>query len=748
LILCIVISPLQAQLPACALGNTGARAILADNPVGYYPLNELVQPVIYNRAATGAIGNGQYYNNPILGQPGIAPPPNAQDPSASFNDQILLSNVLGILPGQQYGILPNIPAYRNTSISVELWTFPTDADVLDSRVLYDGLTAAGGMRIYTALGLPVFCEMRTPTGSVVLTGGVHLSVILTWSHYVCTYDAATSTGRLYADGKLISSQTFTYVPNPTATPIYLARGVDGSGTAAGRLDEIAIFDYALSANQVATHWEAVFVYKYFQYLLDPTAYWGFEEDLFLLAPPAPPGTIRNRGTGGSDLDLIFVGVPLSGLPDLDVLGTALLGALPGVGLNLFTNRPLTGALLSLLGAYQTNGYQPMLHTASFTIVLYAQNLGLGGGPIINSNGNAASNQGYRIASALLNAPVDGTVRSGSLLFPSSTSVTLVPPSAGYNHYALTYNATTGYFAWYLNGEPYSSRNNVAYTPATSGRTFLMADATISAGYTGTIDEVSYYPVALGPQIIKQIYQNGEKSAICNTLPCTAPGVCVQYGGSCAACVRVTSQIVDTVDVGNNPSIDRTRTITLNLVHTGLRAGVDAIVYCANANCGPVANRYFLSYYNGSNILDLSTVPLTVNTLTLGVLLQAAPERGWIYYGQQINLVNDADRDGIFDNVDVDSDNDGIPNSVETTTRDTDLDGIPDYLDLDSDNDGIPDIIEAGGVDVDRDGRVDNFVDTSPRDGLSDNIAPGFLTPRNSDGDSPPTIAIWIPMVMV
>lgn len=56
-------------------------------------------------------------------------------------------------------------------------------------------------------------------------------------------------------------------------------------------------------------------------------------------------------------------------------------------------------------------------------------------------------------------------------------------------------------------------------------------------------------------------------------------------------------------------------------------------------------------------------------------------------------------------VDLDSDDDGIPDAFEdlnadndndpsTSPTDTDLDGIPDYLDIDSDNDGIPDNIEA------------------------------------------------------
>ena len=41
---------------------------------------------------------------------------------------------------------------------------------------------------------------------------------------------------------------------------------------------------------------------------------------------------------------------------------------------------------------------------------------------------------------------------------------------------------------------------------------------------------------------------------------------------------------------------------------------------------------------------------------------------------------------------------------------TDGAGLPDPLDLDSDDDGVADLLEAGGTDVDGDGRVDDFVD--------------------------------------
>ncbi|OED44473.1 hypothetical protein AB833_01480 [Chromatiales bacterium (ex Bugula neritina AB1)] len=78
---------------------------------------------------------------------------------------------------------------------------------------------------------------------------------------------------------------------------------------------------------------------------------------------------------------------------------------------------------------------------------------------------------------------------------------------------------------------------------------------------------------------------------------------------------------------------------------------------------------------------------------------------------------DTDRDGLPNTLDLDSDNDGIPDSVEGAL-DADADGIPDYIDLDTDGDGIDDTIE-GAVDTDNDG-VPNYLDNdSDGDGLSD-----------------------------
>jgi len=77
---------------------------------------------------------------------------------------------------------------------------------------------------------------------------------------------------------------------------------------------------------------------------------------------------------------------------------------------------------------------------------------------------------------------------------------------------------------------------------------------------------------------------------------------------------------------------------------------------------------------------------------------------------------DSDLDGVADYLDLDSDNDGIIDSVETAS-DFDADGIPNYRDLDSDNDLCLDVTDAGFSDDDKDGRFGNSpitVDTKGR----------------------------------
>ena len=84
---------------------------------------------------------------------------------------------------------------------------------------------------------------------------------------------------------------------------------------------------------------------------------------------------------------------------------------------------------------------------------------------------------------------------------------------------------------------------------------------------------------------------------------------------------------------------------------------------------------------------------------------------------------DADSDGILSAFDNDEANFGAGASGFVDPQDTDSDGVADFLDTDSDSDDIADVVEsgiAGSVDADSDGRLDDNTDADS-DGLVDAV---------------------------
>ncbi len=130
----------------------------------------------------------------------------------------------------------------------------------------------------------------------------------------------------------------------------------------------------------------------------------------------------------------------------------------------------------------------------------------------------------------------------------------------------------------------------------------------------------------------------------------------------------------------------------------------------------------------ANVTNGSQTPNSFPNLDLGL----ATERDWRDIKQ-----SDADGDGIFDNADLDDDNDGVPDLTEGT-GDTDGDGVPDSKDLDSDNDGIPDVTENGGSDPDNDGIVGTGAPVVNGTGqVLISGTPVILTFVDTDGDGVP-----------
>lgn len=98
------------------------------------------------------------------------------------------------------------------------------------------------------------------------------------------------------------------------------------------------------------------------------------------------------------------------------------------------------------------------------------------------------------------------------------------------------------------------------------------------------------------------------------------------------------------------------------------------------------------------------------------------------------LDEDMDGDGILNPADNDTDGVGGVDSFTLTDSngdgvadefDQDLDGVPDYKDIDSDNDGIADVLELGLTDADEDGTLDegSGITDVNNDGLNDDQDP-------------------------
>ncbi|MCA0933195.1 gliding motility-associated C-terminal domain-containing protein [Lutimonas saemankumensis] len=105
--------------------------------------------------------------------------------------------------------------------------------------------------------------------------------------------------------------------------------------------------------------------------------------------------------------------------------------------------------------------------------------------------------------------------------------------------------------------------------------------------------------------------------------------------------------------------------------------------------------------------------------------------------------DDFDKDGVFDLVDEDDDNDGITDADEDNgivDRDTDNDGFPDRIDLDADGDGCSDVDENlydnNGI---NEVGIQNPPEVDPVTGIVTSLGPngGYGTPVDADGNGTP-----------
>jgi len=243
-----------------------AANVLADRPIAYYRLNETSGAVAVDAIGPGPNGNrpGTYVGNPQLGQLGPGPV------QGFFG--IEENNAATLLDGSGDGIQMTgasaIP-YGGGDYSIELWFQAAYADIT-SRDLFAGtaggnhgtlleLSASGANRQLRFLH-------RSPAGG---SGGQNIFFTLpgagdpfydSFHHLVAVKDDVANGMQLYLDGALVGQTTASGVFSG-ALDVAIGRiAVNNSARDfKGYLDEVAIYDHALSGADVARHYRAAFV---------------------------------------------------------------------------------------------------------------------------------------------------------------------------------------------------------------------------------------------------------------------------------------------------------------------------------------------------------------------------------------------------------------------------------------------------------------------------------------------------------
>jgi hypothetical protein len=213
---------------------TYAQTITADSPIGYWKLGDLGTTTAAD--SSGQNHPGDYTGSYSLGQPGLLAHPT--DTAVTFRN--------ASFDGRMY--TEYLYGYAASAVTAETWVNYGGATGLDQLVTRNYPSNGGWM-----LGLTRTSGIQQAVFSVV-KGGVKYTAsanVTPGTLYLAgSYDGTTV--RLYVNGTLAATRTLSAAAlSPTAWTVLAGTIVDDV-----TLDETAIYDHALTATQVQSHYAA------------------------------------------------------------------------------------------------------------------------------------------------------------------------------------------------------------------------------------------------------------------------------------------------------------------------------------------------------------------------------------------------------------------------------------------------------------------------------------------------------------
>jgi hypothetical protein len=244
-------------------------AILADHPVAYWRLDELDNGT-GNSGVTAydhVGGNNGSYTNVTLQVPGYNPPLDS-DTAARFGDFTTINGVQDNFVGGVSSLSFAAPSNNNVAFSVEAWVNgPLANSVAGAGIVANGYGGGGeqfaldcggptnALRFYfrdATIGNPA----HNVSSSTIANDGI-------WHHVVAVVDEANGIEYIYVDGIRAASTAFSPLigVRSQTTPLTIGSRASSATTNenqqfVGSIDDVAIYNTALSSNQVLNHWFA------------------------------------------------------------------------------------------------------------------------------------------------------------------------------------------------------------------------------------------------------------------------------------------------------------------------------------------------------------------------------------------------------------------------------------------------------------------------------------------------------------
>jgi hypothetical protein len=215
-----------------------ATSVLNDHPIAYWRQSDTSGSTMLDSAG---FFDGTYSGSVALGEAGVF----GSDTAVKYT-------------GGKAEVPWSERLNSSGAFSVECWAKSLDNSAI--RAMFSSQNRSSGRSGYALYhhanveGFEV--HMGDSTTVTMFLYGAHPVETGVWYHVVLTYDGTTAT--LYVDGEVgpDASASGNYNPNSNK-PLTFGQRTDGQWLNNGLLDEVAFYDYALSATQVRQHWSHI-----------------------------------------------------------------------------------------------------------------------------------------------------------------------------------------------------------------------------------------------------------------------------------------------------------------------------------------------------------------------------------------------------------------------------------------------------------------------------------------------------------